>query len=55
MKIWDKLDETIGAGILGGMAIYAMHIGFTGEVVGMCVAGIVSLLSVAAAKKKEKE
>ena len=55
MKIWDRMDECIGASILGSIALYAMHIGFTGEVVGMCVGGIVSLLSVAAAKKKENE
>lgn len=54
-KMWGKLDECIGSGILGAIALYAMHIGFQGEVVGMCVAGIVSLLSVAAAKKKEGE
>lgn len=53
MKIWDRLDEVIGTGILGTIALYAMHIGFQGEIVGMCVAGIVSLLAVAAAKKKE--
>ena len=56
MKIWDRMDEVIGAGLLGGISIYAMHIGFQGEVVGMCVGGIVSLLSVAAtSKKKESE
>ena len=54
MKIWDRLDECIGSGILGGIALYAMHIGFQGEVVGMCVGGIVSLLSVAATTKKKE-
>jgi len=48
MEIWDKLDEVIGAGILGGLGAFALHL-TQPEVCGACVTGIIALLSIKAA------
>ena len=50
MEIWDKLDEVIGAGILGSLGAYSLHLG-SPEVCGACVTGIIALLSIKAAAK----
>lgn len=52
MKIWPKLDEVIGAGLLSGIACYAMAIGYNGNVVAIAVTGIITLLA-ASARSKE--
>lgn len=51
MKIWDKLDEVIGAGLLTGVACFAMYIGFNGNVVAIAVTGIITLLAASAGGK----
>jgi len=50
MKIWDRLDEVIGSGLLAGMGIYAMRLGVYETVAGACVTGIIALLAVKAVK-----
>jgi len=51
MEIWDKLDEVIGSGILGSLGAYALHLG-SPEVCGACVTGIIALLSIKVAAKR---
>lgn len=51
MEIWDKLDEVIGASILGSLGAYALHL-TQPEVCGACVTGIIALLSIKAAVKR---
>ncbi len=53
MKIWDKLDEVIGAGMLTGIACFAMYIGFNGNVVAIAVTGVITLLAAGKGAKKE--
>lgn len=53
MKIWDRLDEVLGAGMLTGIAVYALHLTADLSIVAGCITGIVALLAIQAAKKKE--
>jgi len=56
MKIWDRLDEVIGAGMVAAIAIVAMLIGYDSSVSQMCVTGIIALLATSRVKNiKEKE
>ena len=52
MEIWDKLDEVIGSGILGGLAAYALHLEQP-EVSSACVMGIIALLSIKTVAKRK--
>ena len=54
MKIWNKLDEVLGATMLTGIATLAILLGFDGGVATACISGIIALLCVSAAKKKEE-
>jgi hypothetical protein len=51
MKIWDKTDEVIGAGILGSVACYAIYMGFDGNLAAICATGIITLLAASAGGK----
>ena len=51
--MWSKLDEVLGASMLTGIAGAAMYLSYDFGVVQMCITGIVALLAVGAAKKKE--
>ena len=53
MKMWSKLDEVLGAGMLTGVAVYALHLTADLSIVMACVTGIVALLAVQAAKNHE--
>ena len=44
MKIWDRLDEVVGAGMVTTIAIVAMLIGYDSSISQMCVTGIIALL-----------
>ena len=56
MKIWDKLDEVLGAGMLSGVACYAIYMGFDGNLAAICATGVITLLAASAGgKDKEKE
>lgn len=48
MKIWDKLDEVLGASMLAGVACYAIYSGFDGNLAAICATGIISLLAASA-------
>lgn len=52
MQIWDKLDEVIGAVLLGIIALAALYWSVNGNVVTIAVTGIVALLATSAAKKE---
>ena len=52
MKIWSRLDEVIGAGLLTTIAVYSLKLGI-GDIANACVAGIIALLAVKAVVKKE--
>lgn len=45
MKIWSRLDEVIGAGMVTSIAIIAMLIGYDSSVSQMCVTGVIALLA----------
>lgn len=51
MKVWDKLDEVLGAGMLSSIACYAMYMGFDGNLAAICATGVVALLGASAGKK----
>ncbi len=51
MRIWNRLDEVIGAGFLTAIAAYSLHLGHT-EIAGVCAAGIISLLAAKSGKKE---
>jgi len=55
MKIWDRLDEVIGAAMLTTTALVAMLIGCDSSVAQMSITGVVALLAVKAVKTGEKE
>ena len=50
MKIWNRLDEVIGAGLLTGIGLYSIYMGFS-DIANACVAGIIALLAVKAVVK----
>lgn len=50
MKVWDKLDEVIGAILLSAIAILAMVIGYDSGVAQMAITGVVALLAAKVAK-----
>lgn len=52
MKIWNRLDEVIGAGLLTTIAVYALKLG-TGDIATTCVGGIIALLVAKAVVKQE--
>jgi hypothetical protein len=52
MKIWDKLDEVMGAGMLAGIACMAMWLNVDGGVVTAATVGIVTLLASSKSKKE---
>lgn len=52
MKVWDKLDEVIGAGLLATIAGCAMCLDYNGNVVAICATGIISLLAASAGSGK---
>jgi hypothetical protein len=54
MKIWNRLDEVIGAGIVGSIAIIAMLIGYDSSISQMCVTGIIALLATSKIRKGEE-
>ena len=49
-ELLSKVDEMYGATLLTGVGLYAMHIGYEGGVVEMCVTGVIALLVTKAAK-----
>ena len=49
-----RVDEIIGAGMLTGIAIYAMRLGSNGGVVEMAITGIIALLVTQAVKNVAK-
>ena len=49
----DRIDEMFGAALLAGIAVYAMNLGIDGGTISACIAGVIALLSVEAAKKKK--
>ena len=51
MKIWDKLDEVMGAMMLSSICLYCVHLDFNGNLAAICATGIITLLSVGAVKK----
>ena len=51
MKIWDKLDEVMGAMMLSSICLYCVHLNFNGNLAAICATGIITLLSVGAVKK----
>ena len=51
MKIWDRLDEVLGAGMVTSIAIIAMLIGYDSSISQMCVTGIIALLVSSKMKK----
>jgi len=56
MKIWDKLDEVMGAAMLSGVACYAIYMGFDGNLAAICATGVITLLAASAGgKSNEKE
>ena len=55
MKIWDRLDEVIGAGMVASIAIVAMLIGYDSSISQMCVTGIIALLVTNKSKIKKGE
>jgi len=52
MKIWSKLDEVIGAGLLAGISCYAIYMGYDGNTVAIAVTGIITLLAASAGQAK---
>lgn len=54
MKIWDRLDEVIGSGMIATIVIVAMLIGYDSSVSQMGVTGIVALLAVNGVRSKIK-
>ena len=54
MKIWSRLDEVIGAGMVATIAIVAMLIGYDSSISQMCVTGIVALLATASVRNANK-
>ena len=46
-----RLDEMAGAGMLTGVALFAMHLGYDSGVAQMCITGVVALLAVKGAKE----
>ena len=54
MKIWDRLDEVIGSGMIAIIVIVAMLIGYDSSVSQMGVTGIVALLAVNGVRSKIK-
>ena len=55
MKIWDKLDEVIGAGMLSGLACYAIYSGFDGNLAAICATGVITLLAANAGGKTSRK
>ena len=55
MKIWDRLDEVIGAGMVASIAIIAMLIGYDSSISQMCVTGIIALLATSRINRIGKE
>ena len=55
MKIWNKLDEVLGATMLTTITIIAMYLGYDSGAVTGCIAGIVALLAVGATKKIKED
>lgn len=55
MKVWDKLDEVMGAGMLTCVCLYCVHLDFNGNLAAICATGIITLLSVGAAKAGTKK
>jgi hypothetical protein len=55
MKVWDRLDEVIGAALLTSTALVAMLIGYDSSVAQMSITGVVALLAVKAVKPGIRE
>jgi hypothetical protein len=55
MRVWDRLDEVIGAVLLTSTALVAMFIGYDSSVAQMSITGVVALLAVKAVKIKPGE
>lgn len=49
--MWEKLDETIGAAILGAIAILSLFLKADVSIAQACITGVVALLAVKEAKK----
>lgn len=47
----ERVDEMFGCGLLTSIAFYTIYVGFDGNIVGACVAGIIALLTVKEVKK----
>ena len=54
MKIWDKLDEVMGAGMLSAICLFCVYNNFNGNLAAICATGIITLLSVSAGGKGDK-
>ena len=55
MKIWDRLDEVIGAALVTSIAIVAMFLNYDSSVTQMSVTGVVALLAAKVGKMERKE
>ena len=55
MKVWDRLDEVVGAGMVASIAIVAMLIGYDSSISQMCVTGIIALLATSKIRKGDNE
>ena len=55
MKVWDRLDEVVGAGMVASIAIVAMLIGYDSSISQMCVTGIIALLATSKIRGKETD
>lgn len=51
MKMWEKLDEVLGAMMLTSVCIIAMLLGYNSGVAQMCITGVVALLVAKATKE----
>jgi len=57
MKVWDRLDEVIGAALISAIAITAMVLNYDHSVAQMSVTGVVAILAskMSSAKLKGQE
>ena len=55
MSVWNKLDEVILGGLLAGIGITAMYLGYDGGTVQICATGIVAIATGKAAKEAIKK
>lgn len=54
-ELLGRVDEMVGAGLLTGVALYAMYSGMESGIPEMCITGVVALLATRAARANNTE